>query len=358
MVKEQIRYGSLDGLRGLAAYTVLMTHFSNFTNIWDGLLGYGAGQLGVMLFFCLSGFLMARLYMDRPFTTAAVFDFFRRRLARVVPLYYALVLASYMLQEYRGTPWPLYKLSDVTNTNVWSHLLFVKGTSVFWTIPVEVQFYAIFPLIWLLYRRQGWTTALWLLLAIVLLAASGFPRLVELLPYAAFFLSGCIAAMLPKPGTTKGLNAVFILCCILYVATFPRIAKIIGINTAGVWLSPLYMLLIPVLLLASLHAPLAQRVLGNPVARFFGNISYSVYLLHLPVLLLLPSRAPTIWNLALYTVLTTAVSWLSFMILESPSRALIAEGKNPVSSMLAGFGRLFPGTSRGEEPPGARTIAT
>jgi peptidoglycan/LPS O-acetylase OafA/YrhL len=93
VVQEQIRYGSLDGLRGLAAFTVLMTHFSNFTNIWGGVLGYGAGQLGVMLFFCLSGFLMARLYMDRPFTFGAVCDFFRRRLARVVTLYLALVVA-------------------------------------------------------------------------------------------------------------------------------------------------------------------------------------------------------------------------------------------------------------------------
>jgi len=335
----RIRYETLDGLRGLAAYTVVMTHFSNNTNIWGGVLGYGAGQLGVMLFFCLSGFLMARIYMDQPFTCAAVADFFRRRIARVVPLYVALVLASYFLEQWRGNAWPLFNLSDAPNTNVWSHLLFVKGTSVFWTIPVEVQFYVVFPVIWLLYRWQNWTTALWLLLTIVVIAASGFNRFIELVPYAAFFFSGCIAAILPKPPTTKGMNSLFVLSCVLYVATFPRVAPIFGINTAGMWLSPLYMLLIPVFLLASLHAPLARSILGNPVARFLGNISYSVYLLHLPVMLVMNSKSPAMSNLILYLLLTTLVSWLSFIVLEVPLRAWIAEGKNPVTLLREGFGK-------------------
>lgn len=48
----------LDGLRGLAAYIVLVSHASNMTGLWGTLLGNGAGQFGVMLFFVLSGFLM------------------------------------------------------------------------------------------------------------------------------------------------------------------------------------------------------------------------------------------------------------------------------------------------------------
>jgi peptidoglycan/LPS O-acetylase OafA/YrhL len=176
------------------------------------------------------------------------------------------------------------------------------------------------------------------LLTIVIIAASGFNRFIELVPYTAFF-SACIAAVPPKPPTAKGLNALFVLCCVLYVATFPRVAPIFGINTSGIWLSPLYMLLIPVFLLASLHAPLAKSVLGNPVARFLGNISYLVYLLHFPVMLVMNSKSPAMTNLILYLLLTTLFSWLSFMILEVPLRAWIAEGKNPVTSLCAGFGK-------------------
>jgi peptidoglycan/LPS O-acetylase OafA/YrhL len=48
-----MHYKALDGLRGLAAYTVVISHFSNQTQIFGGLFGSGAGQVGVMLFFAL-----------------------------------------------------------------------------------------------------------------------------------------------------------------------------------------------------------------------------------------------------------------------------------------------------------------
>ena len=45
---------------------VVLSHYSNESGIWGGYLGQGAGQLGVMLFFLLSYFLMAHLYFDSP----------------------------------------------------------------------------------------------------------------------------------------------------------------------------------------------------------------------------------------------------------------------------------------------------
>src|SRR6188474_1808835 len=82
-----MRFPALDGLRALAAFFVVVSHFSNETQIWGGLLGTGGGQLGVMIFFLISGFLMARLYMDGPWNAAEVGAFLQKRVARVVPLY-------------------------------------------------------------------------------------------------------------------------------------------------------------------------------------------------------------------------------------------------------------------------------
>jgi peptidoglycan/LPS O-acetylase OafA/YrhL len=50
-----MRHPTLDGLRGLAALLVVLSHFSNRTGMWGVRLGDGGGQIGVMLFFLVSG---------------------------------------------------------------------------------------------------------------------------------------------------------------------------------------------------------------------------------------------------------------------------------------------------------------
>ena len=66
---------ALDGLRGLAAVIVLVSHVSNNVGLWGGVLGHGGGQIGVMIFFVLSGYLMGFLYLDRPFNSAEVWSY-------------------------------------------------------------------------------------------------------------------------------------------------------------------------------------------------------------------------------------------------------------------------------------------
>ena len=55
----------LNTLRAIAALIVLVGHYSNRAQLWDAVLGTRAPQLGVMLFFLLSAFLMSVLYIDR-----------------------------------------------------------------------------------------------------------------------------------------------------------------------------------------------------------------------------------------------------------------------------------------------------
>lgn len=144
---QPCRIEQLDGLRGFAALIVVVSHFSNHTGILGGFLGHGGGQIGVMLFFALSGFLMGHLYIELPATRDQIAQFVRNRVARIVPLYMLLVLASYAVVQSTGSAWPLYQIDQ---ENLVQHLFFMKGADVFWTVAVEMQFYALFVVIWLI----------------------------------------------------------------------------------------------------------------------------------------------------------------------------------------------------------------
>ena len=110
---------ALDGLRGLAAIVVIVSHFTNGSGLFGGAFGHGAGQIGVMLFFCLSGFLMSHLYLDRPFNLDCLAEFTRRRLARIAPLYILVVLVSYALA--------MPNVYHAVNAeNLWRHLYFSR----------------------------------------------------------------------------------------------------------------------------------------------------------------------------------------------------------------------------------------
>jgi peptidoglycan/LPS O-acetylase OafA/YrhL len=231
-----------------------------------------------------------------------------------------VVFASYFIMKLTGDDFPLYAITD---QNVGVHLLFQRGTSVLWTIPVEVQFYAVFPVIWLLYRLLGSSVGYWLAAAAALALALQWTS-PAVLNYISYFLAGILVAMLPRPGAPRAMDLLFVVCFIGFFAGFPRIR---GVDTQGLWADPVYLLLITTFLMAAVHAPLAARVLGARFPRFLGNISYSAYLLHIPVLKVLDEidmlRADVHTYFVVFLIVTTAVSWLSYRLIEKPARELI-----------------------------------
>src|SRR5689334_10645145 len=131
------RLVALDGLRGFAALMVLASHFSNRTELFGYFLGLGAGKLGVLLFFVLSGFLMGWLYREQPFTRENVANFARRRVARIAPLFVTVTVLTYIiywtpLAQFRITPMPTWAFLQT--------ILLWQGKGILWTVPVEMQF--------------------------------------------------------------------------------------------------------------------------------------------------------------------------------------------------------------------------
>jgi peptidoglycan/LPS O-acetylase OafA/YrhL len=135
------RQGSFDGIRGLAALWVLLTH-ATYGGLLPPIFNFrGSGRGGVVMFFFLSSFLISRPFFRdarhsliwRNWGAYAI-----RRFLRVAPLYYVVVIFLFAL---RLDPFQKHP----TFSWLGQHLWFERGDSVFWTIPIEMKFYCVLP---------------------------------------------------------------------------------------------------------------------------------------------------------------------------------------------------------------------
>jgi peptidoglycan/LPS O-acetylase OafA/YrhL len=325
----------LNTLRGIAALIVVVSHYFNETNLLNELLGFGAGQIGVMLFFILSGFLMSHLYMNKDFGQKEVGKFINARIARVIPLYFIVVFASYFLYT-AGIEGILY---NIPNEKILiTHISLMAGTSILWTIPAEIQFYIIFIFLWwILQKRSG---SLYILLAMAFLAIdfADFPviqgnifglhfpiYLIKSLPY---FFIGVIFGQLYKfwrPPASLSSGA-FVLSLLIIPLLFPRIFFTVVGHYHRMWhdVGVLFAISL-VFFFIVFFVPDKNVLMSNRIGDFLGKISYSLYLLHLPVLsqLAKPAQESPWIFLAVFLIASTGVAYLSYLLFESPARKAI-----------------------------------
>ena len=177
-----LHFAALDGIRGFAAFCVLAEHV--------GILAGGIGALGVHLFFALSGFLLAIPFTRQP-NRALSLSYMRaymlRRLKRIIPMYYAVVTVLYLFRN--------------KNPDVVRHYLFMQGDAYLWTVPQEMFFYILLPVIvalfYVLVHIHKWVAVLMLIIGIVVateLSHSGYITLYGLGEHrpvlVGIFLSG------------------------------------------------------------------------------------------------------------------------------------------------------------------------
>ena len=140
----------LDGLRTIAVFLVMVHHWMPKTIT----RGIHWGGVGVDLFFCLSGFLITGILLscrnhiaDGSQGIGFTFrQFFLRRLVRIFPLYYLVLLLTL----------PFVEVSGATQASLWSYTYNIYGgltgnlngvVSHFWSLAVEEQFYLFWPFV-------------------------------------------------------------------------------------------------------------------------------------------------------------------------------------------------------------------
>jgi peptidoglycan/LPS O-acetylase OafA/YrhL len=158
MLKPQEYLGQLDGLRAIAIVLVLMFHWFPENK---GVNILANGPMGVTLFFVLSGFLITRILLSskenvNPDGFTSVYKaFLIRRVLRIFPLYYLVLLFVFLTQFISFIPevkthfyaYPFYYIFYLSNLLIekwhdWSDIL-----SISWTLAVEEQFYLLWPLV-------------------------------------------------------------------------------------------------------------------------------------------------------------------------------------------------------------------
>src|SRR6202165_1511575 len=161
-VSSAHRVASLTGIRAVAAILVVATHAAyttgKYTHGYVGLV-YSRMEIGVPIFFVLSGFLLFR-----PFAKAAaagaqapsVSRYARHRVRRIMPAYVVTVLAAYLVYHFRtGGPNPGHTwmglFRNLSLTQIYAdHYLFSylhQGLTQMWSLAVEVAFYVVLPLL-------------------------------------------------------------------------------------------------------------------------------------------------------------------------------------------------------------------
>ncbi|WP_395104575.1 acyltransferase family protein [Actinomadura sp. SCN-SB] len=381
---------SLDGIRAIAALSVLIYHVSSASGVLykPGTAGwlFNGGQIGVPVFFTLSGLLLYRPW------AAAVLDarrgdpgtrtYFRKRALRILPAYWALVICFMVTGglSHIADPGTWLSLLTLTHTYLadpwWGSQLGPKYLGQIWSLSVEVAWYVTLPatawaLAW--YARRGrrrgpesevGKRARRLLIGIA--AYSGIsllyvvymffpvvnPRIGLWLPHLlGWFGIGMALAVLTIWARLEPEGRVARLCrtvaaswgacwtgaALVYVMASTPVTGPLDLVTLDVFWTALMNIVLNGLCAALLVAPVAMAhaghaelgaILGNPVMRFLGRISYSVFLWQMFVIVGWYEwtgrlfRGNMLTDLPLILAATIAVATVSHYAVERPAQLL------------------------------------
>jgi peptidoglycan/LPS O-acetylase OafA/YrhL len=253
----------LDALRGIAIIAVLASHFWPQTHFpIPPAATVAVAQFGVILFFFLSGFLMDLTYSAEP----RLFPYAVRRSFRILPMYWlslVLVVATVGGWSLRDV------LSNAFFLTAPMHVDRMYG--VYWTLYIEVLFYAAVPLLFLVGWRAILASPYIVTVVFGTLWLAGYRAAVapHYLVYCCLGL--CFGAWYRKVLSGRQLSAA-VAAVVVAVGMLPLVAPFPEIVSPLQGAAPL---ICAVLLYVALRFPFRL-----PLLAFFGAISYSLYLLH------------------------------------------------------------------------------
>jgi len=276
----------MDGVRGFACLLVLVAHSVRYFMPRDSDLRpftAGLGKTGILIFFVLSGFMMMYHYhTSRQLSARYWYAFAIRRFFRIYPAYVFTVLLFCLFSSYTHMHWGyLPRYLFLMEFNVRTHL---------WSIPPEITFYLLFPLLScalfiLPVHRHGKLAILCATLFTLCLIPFDVPQ-TSVIGNLKYFLAGMLAAYLyleyPLQDhlTAKQWNGLLAGCFAVFIALIAIFNNVQFRFPNGIAL--IWGTLVCILMLTA--GPYAKGWAGaifiHPFVRYCGTISYSLYLIH------------------------------------------------------------------------------
>jgi peptidoglycan/LPS O-acetylase OafA/YrhL len=318
--------------RGIAVLLVVLYHLK--------IPGFSLGFLGVDFFFVISGFVITnqilKLRANHSFTYS---DFLKRRVVRLLPANMVVAIVSLVLFWFWMEPELQYEL---LKSFLWYNLLQINHYFAFnlnyfsssadlnpflhmWSLAVEEQFYLLFPLVFVLFGGSRYLIKV--LMAIAVISFVLYLILFFFKSNLAFFsilcrswqlLIGALLALCLNQHVLKWKYTVSVFIAFFGMFLYLNIDLLNSLTSVFI--------VVPASLLL-----LSRLPVDNLFGRIFvhlGNLSYSVYLVHWPVIvffnvglvdLVSDSRYQYFYT-ALALVLTLLFSWLLYVLIERPMR--------------------------------------
>jgi peptidoglycan/LPS O-acetylase OafA/YrhL len=346
------RVPALDGLRGLMTIAVVLSHY--FGELPHGISAFTFGWIAVDMFFVLSGYLVGTLILDKMDRSNFLAVFFIRRACRTVPAYALCVTVLFVLARYLGDlPWiesePSFALSSYLSFT--QNFVMAARESIgphwlapTWTLALEEHFYVVTPALFFLVPRRR------LLVAMLIVAAGAVAfraatqalgaelATVVLLPARAdLLIAGLFLATLMRTAKVD-LTKNELKIRVIPLAALAAVIMIQLVDRAA-GMSSFFNVLSPTVVAIGCASFILALVRGAPEARrfqsrrlhFFGRISYSTYLIHIPVLVLMHhavlGASPDLATWAQLAVTLAALpvvvlgGWLLTKVVEEPITA-------------------------------------
>lgn len=276
-MKRSERYLELDAIRGLAAIAVVFYHYTFrypklFPNNFESHYQFSYGNLGVELFFILSGFVIFMSIQK----VKSPFEFLTKRFIRLYPTYWIAMIFTFLIVSIFGLAGKEVTINEfLINTTMLQYGLQIPSVDgVYWSLFHELMFYFLMAALFRFIKTKYLIlfSLLWLTMSLgnYFFHLKGISLLLNL-TYTPLFLGGIYFYKLTVEEKSR-VNIIFpIICYIVYFIIID--AKIDRIFTER-------LIILGFFILFYLNAFNALKFIAIKPLIFLGNISYALYLVH------------------------------------------------------------------------------